>query len=379
MFAALVATRSCRSSHGLQLLVRSPIAASTAATRTATGFCRRRRLLLSSFETSATAISPFHSSTICRLNRFLFDPDEVEEEEVVDDGGGRVVRTATLPSTDYRAVHASKILGLRTNDTVRAGIVGCNGSNNGGRGGLMTDVAVVEWTTTPGGDESKKNGPPGALRIRLESLEPAPESLSASPVSLILALPRPLQLGRMLPMISQMGVEKLILTGARKVPKDYFGSHLLREPDQLTDRLIEGLCQAGDVRLPELRVERNLSKFLNEDLDDLFPEEEYARVVAHPERVVVTANDDDDDDGSNSIRKKPKRMRDVDFPTNGGNNNKRKIVVAVGPEGGWEEPREIDRFVAGHGFQQVTLGTRVLRSDCAVVSLLSLANDACSE
>ena len=48
------------------------------------------------------------------------------------------------------------------------------------------------------------------------------------------------------------------------------------------------------------------------------------------------------------------------------------------PEGGWEEPNELDLFTQ-HGFQKVTLGTRVLRSDVAVVSLLALAQEVCSK
>eukprot|EP00612_Vaucheria_litorea_P005671 CAMPEP_0171469078 /NCGR_PEP_ID=MMETSP0945-20130129/11034_1 /TAXON_ID=109269 /ORGANISM="Vaucheria litorea, Strain CCMP2940" /LENGTH=69 /DNA_ID=CAMNT_0011998081 /DNA_START=37 /DNA_END=242 /DNA_ORIENTATION=- len=46
------------------------------------------------------------------------------------------------------------------------------------------------------------------------------------------------------------------------------------------------------------------------------------------------------------------------------------VVVAVGPEGGWDEPFELELF-SRHGFQTVTLGERVLRSDVAVVSLLT--------
>jgi RsmE family RNA methyltransferase len=55
------------------------------------------------------------------------------------------------------------------------------------------------------------------------------------------------------------------------------------------------------------------------------------------------------------------------------------MVVAVGPEGGWDEPEEIERFTDRHCFQKVTLGQRTLRSDCAVVSLLALAHDACDD
>lgn len=48
------------------------------------------------------------------------------------------------------------------------------------------------------------------------------------------------------------------------------------------------------------------------------------------------------------------------------------------PEGGWEEPDELDLFME-RGFQKVTLGTRVLRSDVAVVSLLALAHEVCTK
>ncbi len=38
------------------------------------------------------------------------------------------------------------------------------------------------------------------------------------------------------------------------------------------------------------------------------------------------------------------------------------MLVAIGPEGGWEEPHELDMFKRS-GFQRVSLGLRVLRSD----------------
>ena len=42
-----------------------------------------------------------------------------------------------------------------------------------------------------------------------------------------------------------------------------------------------------------------------------------------------------------------------------------------------EEPYELDMFER-MGFQRVSLGSRVLRSDVAVVSLLALAHEACA-
>ena len=178
-------------------------------------------------------------------------------------------------------------------------------------------------------------------------------------VSLILALPRPLALSRLLTMIAQMGVHDLILTSAAKVPKDYFGSHLFRNPMLIRSALIEGLCQACDVKVPRVTVVKRLKPFLEDDLERMFPANEYCRVIAHPQRK----------DGPKVLK-----MSQVKFP----NDKDRKIVVAVGPEGGWSEPYELDMFQS-HGFQQTTLGPRILRSDVAVISLLSQAQSAVCE
>jgi RsmE family RNA methyltransferase len=283
--------------------------------------------------------SHYHSGVICRLNRFLFDPSEVTTQDTE--------LTVTLPKDDYRTVHARTILGLHDGDTVRAGVVSCNDHD-----GLVTDEAVVQWIR-----DGRANGKAAwALQLRLCGLEQPVSYQRDSSVSLILALPSPLKLSRTLPMISQLGVDHLILTSAHKVPKDYFGSHLFRKPEELRLRLVEGLCQAGDVKLPQLHIVRNLSRFLDDELDELFPESDYARVIAHPQRYPNNPG---------------LRMRNVEFPT-----RPPRMVIAVGPEGGWLEPDELERFQK-HGFSQVNLGTRTLRSDVAVASLLSLAHDVC--
>ena len=308
---------------------------------------------------------------VCYLNRFLFDPEEIDRDDESD------VPVVTLPKDDYRTVHAAKILGLQNGDTIRAGLVSCQNNNdndNQQNGGFLTDTATIEWV--PEGKVKKAeplgNGkPPGSIRISLHHLIPPPPC-QVPTVALLLALPRPLALGRMLPMIAQMGVSHLVLTQASKVPKDYFGSHLFRKPEALRERLIEGLCQAGDVRLPEVLVVKNLKHFLQDDLEELFPSDAYARVIAHPQRKT---------DDATAL----KRMRDVAFASASSNDqstsaspSSSRILLAVGPEGGWEEPGELGRFQQ-HNFQQITLGSRVLRSDCAVVSLLALAHDACSD
>jgi RsmE family RNA methyltransferase len=286
----------------------------------------------------------FHAGVACQLNRLLFDESEFCQNNMQE-------RSVILPVGDFRTIHVAKILGLKNGDTIRCGVV-----SNQQHGGFITDEATIQWI--PEGKVKKAeplgNGlPPGSLQIFLTNLVSADEVIARPSVSLILALPRPLALGRMLPMISQMGVDTLVLTESKKVPKDYFGSHLFRN-----NLLIEGLCQSGDVRLPKIIVARNLSKFLEAELNNVFPTNDYARVIAHPQRM------------NEPIIK----LRDVSFPIT----EHPRMVIAVGPEGGWEEPDELDKFVQNYGFVQVCLGGRVLRSDCAVVSLLALGHDICS-
>lgn len=294
----------------------------------------------------------YRTSTVCRLNRILFEADELTLIEGKD--GKRSTPSVVIPKDDYRTVHVAKILSLANGATIRSGIVSCDAYPRG----MMTDTATIEWL--PEGKVKKKepmrNGkPPGSLCVHLNSLS-SPATSENPGVSLILALPRPLQLARLLPVIASMGCDQLILTTATKVPRDYWGTHLLK-PDnshRVTSLLTEGLAQSGDTLLPRVHlVPHNLERFLREEMPLRFAN--HTRLVAHPTR-----------------------QEDIDAPyprihtvARAG----RPIVVAVGPEGGWVEPDELDLWEQV-GFTPVTLGPRVLRTDTAVVSLLALAHDA---
>ena len=50
----------------------------------------------------------------------------------------------------------------------------------------------------------------------------------------------------------------------------------------------------------------------------------------------------------------------------------RAVTLAIGPEGGWTK-FEIDLLTAQH-FQSWSIGSRVLRSDTAVIGLLAILN-----
>ena len=237
------------------------------------------------------------------MNRILFDPAE---------NRGGTVRLA-----GPRAHHVWAVLQAQPGETVRAGEVG----------GDRYDEARVLVST------------PSDCILRLG--EPSPPLLRAA-WDLLLALPRPKCLRRLWPQIAALAPERVYLTAAEKVEKDYWGCTLLR-PDVYRPLLLDGLAQSGDTILPEVEVRRRLKPLVEDVLPRRYAEGR--RLVAHPAR----------DGARNAVPDKP--------PVYGAG------IVAVGPEGGWSD-YELKMFEAA-GFRRVSLGPRVLRTDTAVVALLA--------
>jgi hypothetical protein len=122
--------------------------------------------------------------------------------------------------------------------------------------------------------------------------------------------------------------------------------------------------------LPEVIVRKFFKKFL-EDIDQLFPPAEYHRFIAHP----PMPSDADQSQGSkgSGFEVSHRLSQFADTSTVAGGKKKEKIVVAVGPEGGWEESEV--KALLEKGFQILSLGDRILRTDMAVPVLLGLANE----
>ena len=266
---------------------------------------------------------PQGATTRLFLNRIFVEADEVKGD-----------RTISLAKDDPRSKHISKILKLEAGDTIKLGVVD-EGKTDSGR--------VVS------GEEED-----GSLLLSLGDGELITDRVEPC-VDLLLACPRPLRLERLLPVVACMGVTRLVLLDAEKVEKDFFGSHLFRRPAEVRAGFIEGLSQASaDFVLPTLLVRRRLLRFITEELDALYPSDVYKRVIAHP----CTAPGAQTSSLTQLSRDGPAQ---------------RKMVVAVGPEGGWTDA-EVQLFL-GHGFAPVSLGDRILRTDMAVPALLSLARE----
>lgn len=219
--------------------------------------------------------------------------------------------------TDDRAQHIRTILRAETGRTLRVGLL--NGPLGTGRVEKVDRQAVF-------------------LKCEFEdNVPPKPR------IDLLLAMPRPKVMKRLWAQLAALGVGRIVLLRAEKVERYYFDSHVL-DPEFYTKLLIEGLQQAKCIHLPEVLIRSRFKPFVEDELDALFPK--HLKLLADPS-------------GENRL---------ADFVPSG--ERSRRTVIAIGPEGGWTT-YELDRLTE-HGFQLVGMGSRILRSDTAVISLVSI-------
>jgi RsmE family RNA methyltransferase len=159
-------------------------------------------------------------------------------------------------------------------------------------------------------------------------------------VDLLLALPRPKVLGRLYARLACLGVDRVLLCNAAKVERYYFDSHVLA-PELIRERLLLGLAQAGDTRMPELSVHRSFRKLV---------EDELPRIAAGSRRWLFDLVPD-------GAELELGGALEAIAPDE-------RVLVAVGPEGGWVD-FERSRFDRA-GFRRIRLGRRVLFVDLAV-------------
>ena len=213
-----------------------------------------------------------------------------------------------------RANHISTILKLVTGDSLRVGMIN-------GRIGRGEILAIQKESVQ--------------MRVVLDQ-----EPMAVPELELILALPRPIMLQRILKQATVLGVSRFHLIRSARVEKSFFHSPVL-QPEKIQMLLLEGLEQAMDTRLPEVVVHHRFKPFV----EDVVPGLKGRGIIAHPELSAT--------------------LPEVFFDGSGD----RKILLAIGPEGGWND-FEIDCFVE-QGFTGFSMGSRILHVDTAVVALLA--------
>ncbi len=219
--------------------------------------------------------------------------------------------------SDGRARHIRKVLKAVPGQTLRIGLLN-------GPLGIGTVLAIDKHEVCLG-------------CVVEEKAPPKPR------IDLLLAIPRPKVLKRLWAQLTALGVGRIVLVNAEKVERFYFDSHVL-DPTFYNERLIEGLQQARCTHLPEVLVRQRFKPFVEDELDDLFADS--VKLLADPSGG--------------------KRLGEFNF-------SKERVLLAVGPEGGWT-PYEIE-MLGAHGFEVFSMGARILRTDTACIGLLSMLSE----
>jgi RsmE family RNA methyltransferase len=170
------------------------------------------------------------------------------------------------------------------------------------------------------------------LEVTLDQGPPEPLALT-----LVLALPRPKMLRRVLQTVTSLGVKTLYLVNSWRVEKSYWSSPAL-EPDSIRKELVLGLEQARDTRLPAVHLKRLFKPFVQDELPAMAAGS--LALAAHPRAVSPC-------------------------PVNVGG----PVTLVVGPEGGFID-FEIETLEAA-GCKPVRLGPRILRVETALPVLIS--------
>ena len=162
------------------------------------------------------------------------------------------------------------------------------------------------------------------------------EALPAKlPVHLVLAMPRPKVLRRMMMDAVTLGVERMSLIHSYRVDKSYWQTPFL---SKLNEYVTLGLEQAGDSIEPEIHLSKRFKPFV-EDVLPSFISEHQPAYVAHPY----------------AEQPMPHAIQHA-------------CTVVVGPEGGFI-PYEVE-LLQKNGCQAVSLGNRILRTENAVPYIL---------
>lgn len=213
-----------------------------------------------------------------------------------------------LDASDPRYQHIVGVLGSQCGDSLRVGQL----NGNMGR---------AEITTL----DSR------AINLQLDLNQAPPAKL---PLTVLLALPRPKMLRRILRSLSELGVAEIILINSAKVEKSFWSSPVL-EAAALEQYLIEGLQQSRDTVIPKISLQRLFKPFVEDQLPSLLSDRQ--GLVAHPGLGQACSATQQDS------------------------------ILAIGPEGGFTS-YEVEKLLAT-GFTGIHLGERILRVETAVVSL----------
>lgn len=217
--------------------------------------------------------------------------------------------TATI-SDQAQLTHLHGVLHAKVGDTLKVGEL------NGNLGtGKITDL-----------DKD---------RCRLEEVclnQAPPPKLD---LTVVLALPRPKVLRRLVMDMTAFGVKHIVLVNSVRTDKSYWGSPLLARLDEF---VLEGLQQGVDSVAPTITLAKRFKPFVQDELPALMGKSALAFHPYATHQFVCNKKDE--------------------LPS----------LIVIGAEGGFV-PYEIE-LLASVGVQAITLGQRILRTESAVNAVL---------
>ncbi len=222
-------------------------------------------------------------------------------------------------NTPTQIEHVNKVLGAQVGDTLKIGQLG------GNLGTAVIDTMSVD-------------------KIQLREVNLNTASPPKLDVTVILALPRPKVLRRLIMDMTALGVRNIILINSYRTQKSYWQSPMLARLDEF---VLEGLQQGVDTIAPIITLQKRFKPFVEDELASLITDR---AIVAHPYTERSLANYLQHQSVSPALLE--------------ASNKTLPSVVCIGSEGGWID-YEIE-LLAAQGCQAVNIGSRILRTEAAV-------------
>ncbi|WP_019674110.1 16S rRNA (uracil(1498)-N(3))-methyltransferase [Psychrobacter lutiphocae] len=220
--------------------------------------------------------------------------------------------TDTVFITELAQVrHIQQVLKLKVGERLKVGQVnGALGSAQIAQ--ILTDKVVLT-------DIELDSKPPTKLDLKI-----------------VLALPRPKVLRRLIMDMTAIGVSDIVLVNSYRSDKSYWQSPMLKRLDEF---VIAGLQQGVDTVPPTIHLKQRFKPFVEDELPQMIAGKRAA--VMHPYAIASFS----------------------EFTNDGG----LPQLLCIGAEGGWID-YEVQLFQA-QGCQALNLGDRILRTEAVVNAL----------
>ncbi|AAZ19396.1 conserved hypothetical protein [Psychrobacter arcticus 273-4] len=217
--------------------------------------------------------------------------------------------------------HINQVLGAKVGDTLRIGQLEGNLGN-----AIIADIAPERILLD---EVNLTTAPPPKLNL-----------------TLVLALPRPKVLRRLIMDMTALGVRDIILINSYRTQKSYWQSPMLSRLDEF---VLEGLQQGVDTVAPRISLQKRFKPFVEDKLAQLITNR---AIVAHPY-------------GALSFSQYIQQQLES---SESSHRSLLPSMVFIGAEGGWID-YEIE-LLTTQGCQTVHIGARILRTESAVNAIL---------